>query len=286
MISYNHKYLVYISLIIFPITCEGKAMDFLDQFDSGFLFLAGMSLMVIIGALVSIINLNFTMFQSIQESHGIPQKVIIKESLWKRMNAKLTNIVPIEKESDILLDHNYDGIKELDNSLPPWWLYGFYFTIIFGIFYIGYFHYSDNGMNMEEEYKQEMAFAKIEVAKYLERQANKLDESNLEILTDAESLAQGENIFRNNCLACHMEGGGGSPISVGPNLTDDYWLHGGGIINVFKVIKYGVPDKGMIAWSAQLKPSDMHKVASYIVLLRGTNPPNAKKPEGELYVEE
>ena len=95
-------------------------------------------------------------------------------------------------------------------------------------------------------------------------------------------MGQGELIFKSFCAACHGQKGEGT---VGPNFTDEYWIHGGGIQNVFKTIKYGVPDKGMIAWAAQLKPADMQKVASYILTLKGTNPPNPKAPQGEIWKE-
>ena len=81
---------------------------------------------------------------------------------------------------------------------------------------------------------------------------------------------------------CHGQKGEGL---VGPNFADEYWIHGGGIKNVFKVIKYGVPDKGMIAWQAQLKPADMQKVGSYILTLQGTNPPNPKAPQGTIWAD-
>jgi len=243
----------------------------------------GIILAVVIGALLVIYNLSSSLLDLQLERAG-KKRVKKSTSYWKTFKEKLTRAVPIEKESDILLDHNYDGIKELDNRLPPWWLYGFYFTIIYGIIYLGYYHYYEVGLSSGEEYEQEVLRAEIAVDRYLERQANTIDESNLVALTDDKSLVSGSKIFNRNCITCHLKGGGGSSTSIGPNLTDEYWLHGGDIKSIFRTVKYGVPDKGMIAWKAQLKPSDMHKVSSYILSLQGTNPINAKAPQGDKFI--
>ncbi|MCB0643447.1 MAG: c-type cytochrome, partial [Phaeodactylibacter sp.] len=191
--------------------------------------------------------------------------------------------VPVEKEADVLLDHDYDGIRELDNNLPPWWVAMFYITIFFAVVYFSYYHIFDIGLSSTEAYEQEMKAAEKDVAQYLANQADLVDETNVTAVEDETGLKIGQTIFNTNCVACHGMGGEGG---VGPNLTDDYWIHGGGIKNVFKTIKYGVPEKGMIAWKAQLGAGDMQKVASYILTLHGTNPPNAKEPQGELYQEE
>lgn len=204
---------------------------------------------------------------------------------WQRFSRQITGTVPLDQEADLILDHEYDGIRELDNNLPPWWLYGFYLTIIIGVIYIGVQHFSSYGMSQVEEYEAEMVTAKAAVDAYISKQANAVDETNVTALTDEVSLGEGKKIFNENCAACHLESGGGSPNSVGPNLTDEYWIHGGGIKNVFKTIKQGVPSKGMIAWKTQIPPSDIHKVASYVLTLQGTNPANPKPPQGELYVE-
>lgn len=279
-----YRLLIFSALVLLPsVSFCGVVVGGYD-FDYGFLLLAGSALIVIVGALMSIISLDAMLINLQKEQYGIETKTVHQEPFWERMKEKMSDIVPVENEKTILLEHDYDGIQELDNNLPPWWLYGFYFTIIFGIFYIGYYHYYDGGYGQIQEYEDNVAMAEIAVSKYLEKQSNSIDEANLEALTDIESIVQGQAIFTANCIACHMKGGGGSPISVGPNLTDAYWIHGGDITSVFKTIKYGVPEKGMIAWKAQLKPADMHRVASYILSLQGTNPPNAKEPQGELYV--
>lgn len=203
-----------------------------------------------------------------------------KEPFWTRIYKRLTDAVPVEKERDVMLDHNYDGIKELDNSLPPWWVAMFYITIGFAVVYMAYYHITGAGPSSSEQYEIEMEKADKAVKAYLATQANLVDETNAELLTDEQSLAGGKSIYDANCAACHgMLGEGG----VGPNLTDAYWIHGGDIKDVFKTVKYGVPEKGMIAWKAQLNASDIHTVSSYIMTMQGTNPPNAKEAQGELY---
>ena len=212
---------------------------------------------------------------------GIPlPETTHKESFWSSLTQSLTNSVPLEKEEDILMDHDYDGIRELDNSLPPWWLYMFYFTIAFAVFYIGYYHVFAKGPLQIAEYNAEMKVAEEAKTAYLAKQANKIDENNVTLLTDAKDLDVGKSIFKKNCVVCHGENGEGG---VGPNFTDEYWLHGGGISDIFKTIKYGVPDKGMISWKDQMSLSDIQKVASYIKTFKGTNPPNGKAPQGEKY---
>ncbi|MCC6401340.1 MAG: c-type cytochrome [Flavobacteriales bacterium] len=195
---------------------------------------------------------------------------------------RLTRSVKVEQEKDVLMHHEYDGIRELDNVLPPWWLWLFYGTVIWSVVFLLNVHVLDIWPTQEEEYRQEMAQAKADVDAYLAQFAGMVDETNVTALTDEAAIAGGRATFDAYCKACH---GGAGEGGVGPNLTDDHWIHGGGVQNVFKTIKYGVPEKGMIAWKAQLKPAEMQAVTSYILKLHGTNPPNAKAPEGELWKE-
>ena len=206
-----------------------------------------------------------------------------RESIFKKLYDKAWDLVPIDKEQDIDLGHEYDGIRELDNKLPPWWLYMFYATILWGVAYIYVSHYSEFSQTQTEEYLAEMEVAEEARIRYLAQQKNLVDETNVVAMTDPADLDAGQGIYTLNCVACHgIQGEGG----LGPNLTDPNWIHGGGIKNVFKRIKYGVPEKGMIAWKAQLQPKAMQQVASYVMTLQGNNPPNGKKPEGEIWVEE
>jgi cytochrome c oxidase cbb3-type subunit 3 len=204
-----------------------------------------------------------------------------EESFWSRFSKSTTDIVPIEKEETILLDHNYDGIQELDNHLPPWWKWLFYFTIGFGVVYLIVYHVLGLMPLQTAEYEEEIAAAEKQRQEYLASQPSAvIDESTVAMVDDAASLADGKQVYDNNCAACHRADGGGG---IGPNLTDNYWLHGGSIESVFTTIKVGVPENGMISWEPLLSPSQMQNVASYIMTMVGTNPPDAKEPQGELY---
>ncbi len=194
---------------------------------------------------------------------------------------KMTRATPLDREKEVLMDHNYDGIRELDNPVPPWFNFLFYGTITFAIVYLIYFHVITDWSSIGE-YNAEMEQARIQ-REILVRSGVFVNEDNVVQLTDAGALASGKDIFMKNCSSCHGNNGEGG---VGPNLTDEYWLHGGGIKNVFKTIKYGVPQRGMISWQSQLGPKKIQEVASYILSLQGTNPPNAKEPQGEKYIEE
>jgi cytochrome c oxidase cbb3-type subunit III len=211
-------------------------------------------------------------------------ELVEKESWVSTLYEKLTGTKPIEEEEDILFDHEYDGIRELDNSLPPWWLALFYITIAFAVVYIGYYELSDYGLNPDQEYAQEMEYAEQAQLALLAKQANKIDETNVEIVEDAAFISAGKSIFDKSCIACHGMLGEGNV--VGPNLTDEYWIHGGGIKNVFKTIKYGVVEKGMQSWKDMLSPEAMHQVANYILTLQGTNPPNQRDPQGDIWKSE
>lgn len=190
-----------------------------------------------------------------------------------------TDAVAIENENTILLDHDYDGIHELDNNLPPWWLWGFYITIFFAFVYMWYYLGSERRLVGDNEFVAEMQVAKEEA----EARGASVDESTVSFLTSEADLATGNDIFQNNCAACHTPTGGGS---IGPNLTDEFWLHGGGIKEVFTTVKYGVTGTSMVSWQEQLSPTDMQKVASFVLSLKGTNPEGAKAPEGDKWTGE
>lgn len=176
------------------------------------------------------------------------------------------------------LDHNYDGIIELDNSLPPWWLYMFYGTIIFSIAYCVYF-FAYDGFSQEKELAREVEAANAQIAKFKEENGPGIDENTATLLVDATAIDAGKAIYEKNCVACHGANGGGG---VGPNLSDDYSIHGNSINDVFKVIKYGVPEKGMIPWESQLTPEQIQQVASFILKeFAGKNVAGGKEPQGE-----
>lgn len=197
--------------------------------------------------------------------------------LFDNLNASIA----IEKEHDILLDHNYDGIRELDNALPPWWKYSFYISIVWAFMYLGYYYFG-GGPTSRDEYIAEVQQAKIDVEEHNKKNALNVDENNV-TMADTPGITEGQEIFKTNCTPCHGTAGEGN--GVGPNLTDDYWLHSGSISDIFKSVKYGWPAKGMKSWQADLSSVQIKNVASYIRSLHGTNPPNAKAPQGDLYTE-
>ena len=206
------------------------------------------------------------------QGFAFPKLKSINDALWK--------LVPLEKESDIDLGHEFDGIRELDNRLPPWWVYMFYGTIVFAVVYMYLYVFSDKGVRQAEEYEYAMEMASEQKLAFLSQQANGIDENSVVVLGDASAIAEGKSIFKTNCAACHGQLGEGG---VGPNFADNYWIHGGSINNIFTTIKYGVPEKGMISWQSQLSPSAMQKVSSFILTLQGTDPPNQKEKQGDLY---
>ncbi len=235
---------------------------------------------------ITILFLAFSIKRIYAELLPEKQKSISKKpalsSWWSGLDKKLfTRAVPVEKEADVMLDHNYDGIRELDNALPPWWKYGFYITIIVAFIYLLNFHVLGIGKNPEQEYAAEMEKAKIEKEIYESKNKDKVDENNVP-MADANGIKAGQEMFEANCVACHLKGGAGN---VGPNLTDDYWLHNGSLNDIFKSIKNGYPDKGMQSWITKFNEKEISLLASYIKSIRGTNPPGAKAPQGELYEE-
>ncbi|TGV02653.1 cbb3-type cytochrome c oxidase N-terminal domain-containing protein [Flavivirga rizhaonensis] len=201
----------------------------------------------------------------------------------KNTYTKLLGQKPLEEEGEIILDHNYDGIKELDNNLPPWWLYGFYISIVFAAVYLLKYHVF-NGDTQIDELETELAEARTAIEAYKKTAKDLVDINTVTVLTEAADLKAGKDIFETTCVACHMADGGGG---IGPNLTDPNWILGGGIKNVFKTVSEGGRSgKGMIAWKQQLKPLQIAQVSSYVLTLQGTTPANPKAPEGDIWVDE
>ena len=189
---------------------------------------------------------------------------------------------PVQEESNIDLGHDYDGIRELDNRLPPWWLYGFYACIVFAVIYLYRFHVSHSAPLSGEEYQLAVTQAAADKEAYLAKAANKVDENTVVYQSSSDYLAGGQKIFTTACAPCHLADGGGS---VGPNLTDDYRLHGGTIKDIFKTIKYGYPEKGMKSWQDDYTPAQIAQLASFIKSLHGTHPAKPKDPQGVLFTE-
>ena len=198
---------------------------------------------------------------------------------WSQLDKKYFTRAA-EKEADVLLDHDYDGIKELDNALPPWWKWGFYITIVVGAIYLFRYHIVNTGLNPLQEYDKEMVAAAQKLENFKRNSKEMFDEKTV-TLADAKGIAEGKKIFAGTCFPCHGANGEGN--AVGPNLTDKYWLHGGSLGEVFKTINTGVPDKGMQAWGKTFSPADIRNISSFVLSLQGTNPANAKAPQGNLY---
>lgn len=243
-------------------------------------------LLILIGIELVLKSIENVLFQTLSEEakeRYLSAKFTGWEWKWgKKMYQKLLGSRPIEEEGEIIIDHNYDGIKELDNSLPPWWVYLFYATILFGVVYLVRFHIIGD-YTQQEEFEQEMEIARLEVEAYKKTAKGLVDVTTVELLTDASDLNAGKAIYETNCAVCHMNDGGGG---IGPNLTDANWILGGGIKNVFNTISEGGRDgKGMVAWKTILKPAEMAQVSSYLLTFQGTVPANPKAPEGDVWVD-
>ncbi|WP_293299462.1 cbb3-type cytochrome c oxidase N-terminal domain-containing protein [Pedobacter sp. UBA4863] len=197
-----------------------------------------------------------------------------KPSIWN----KLLSLKPLSAEKDLEIPHSYDGIKELNNPVPTWFNVLFYGTLIFAAGYMYYYHIGEHGERQDDEYKTEMAKADIAKQKSLSKSTSSIDENTVKV--DPSQIAVGKGVFDANCVACHGQNGEGL---VGPNLTDEYTLHGGSVKDIFKVVKYGVPEKGMVAWEKNMSSANISAVTNYILSLQGSKPANAKAPQGEKY---
>jgi cytochrome c oxidase cbb3-type subunit 3 len=239
---------------------------------------------VIILEIFTLLFLFFSIKRIFAELIPENSSVLVKKSklvaLWVKLDKKIfTKGIPIEHEVDALLEHNYDGIRELDNALPPWWKYGFIITIGFAFLYLLNFHVLGNGKNPIEEYAVEMANAKMAKELYESNNKDKIDESNVP-MAEADGIKRGKEHFLANCIACHGSKGEGG---AGPNLTDNYWLHKGSLNDIYYTLKVGFSDKGMQSWALKFNPKEMSEIASFVKTLQGTNPPGAKASQGDLF---
>ena len=188
--------------------------------------------------------------------------------------------MPDDNKPDHLLDHSYDGIQEFDNPMPRWWVYLFWATIIFSILYFFNVPGFGVGKGRIADYDRDIAAAASADAKRKAAQPAGASGEQLAAMTkDASVVALGKQVFGQNCAACHRADAGGQ---IGPNLADDYWLHGGTLEQIHKTVVDGVLEKGMPPWGKVLKPNQLDAVVAYVYTVRGTNPPNPKAPQGDL----
>lgn len=231
-----------------------------------------LELFIIIAMLINIKFLLKTEKEKVMAESGLEAEEAKKSQLswWDKFNS----LRPITQESELDLGHDYDGIRELNNRLPPWWLYGFYLTILFAAIYLWRFHVSHNGPSSKQEYDRSVASAELRIKEYLKTKGDAVDENTVKLITAKDELAEGKVIFEKSCATCHLVSGAGL---VGPNLTDDFWIHGNDIKSLFKTIRYGI--NAMPPWQNAYSNKQIAQVASYIKTLHGTNPANPKKPE-------
>src|SRR5690606_33054193 len=206
----------------------------------------------------------------------------LQGGFWARLLENLDANKVTDDVSDLDLEHDYDGIRELDNNIPKWWQFAFAGTVVFAVVYLFRMFITGSLPDQLTELEKAERVAAIKMAEYLKNSANNVDEHTVEML-DAAGIAIGADLYAKNCVACHGAAGEGT---IGPNLTDEYWLHKGGIKDIFYSIKYGWPEKGMKSWKDDFSPMQIAQSSSYVKSLPGTNPPNAKEAEGALYSEE
>jgi cytochrome c oxidase cbb3-type subunit 3 len=212
-----------------------------------------------------------------QEVEDKAKKKELKKTTQTSWSQRFLGLRPLSEEKDIMIDHDFDGIKELDNPIPMWFNGMFYASIVFAVIYLLVYHVFGWGLNQDQEYEREMARAEAARQEYLAQSANNVDENTVQVDASANVIQAGSAIFSLNCAVCHGANGEGG---IGPNLVDEFWIHGGEIEDVFKVVKYGVLDKGMVPWEQSLTPMQIAEVSNYILTLRGTNPSNQKEPQG------
>ena len=185
-----------------------------------------------------------------------------------------------EQDQDRILAHNYDGIQEYDNPLPPWWVYLFWASIIFSMLYFPYYHFGPGLLTVDAYNKDMVAYYDLQAEQFLAM--GPISERTLhDLMSDDAMLAGGAQLFASKCVQCHGNSGEGN---IGPNLTDDYWIHGGNLTHIYTTVVEGVPTKGMLAWKNQLRPGEILSVTAFVGSLRGSQPDNAKTAQGDEYL--
>ncbi|SFS91697.1 cbb3-type cytochrome c oxidase N-terminal domain-containing protein [Mucilaginibacter polytrichastri] len=281
-----------ILLIVLVMAAQGiKADSLISGQDKNYIAYGAIMMMLILLVIVMLVLLR---------TFKVLTKIIIGPEAYATMKAeeaaakiklkpktsvveRLLELKPLDEEAALIIPHDYDGIQEIDNPIPSWFTGLFYATIVFAIGYLLVYHVFGIGQLQYAEYNTEMAVAAKEKEVFLSKSANRVDENSVKLSVEPGVIADGQSIFKLNCVPCHGDHAQGV---VGPNLTDDYWLHGSKISDVFKTVKYGVAAKGMPTWEKQLSPKQIADVANYIKSLHGSNPANPKEAQGEKEVED
>lgn len=239
--------------------------------------------LAIVAMSIMIVSMTRTINKLLREEKAAAAETEVKQGFdWNKFFVKFNKGNKLEDEAKIDLDHNYDGIRELDNQIPPWFSWSFYATIVFALIYLYRFFISGAMPNQFEELNAQNERGAIEKANFLKQEAANIDETSV-VMLGAADIEEGHKLFEANCKACHGANGEGN--TIGPNLTDDYWLYKGSLNDIFTTIKYGRPN-GMQAWNDQFTPKQIAQLSSFVKSLKGSNPPGAKAPQGELYVDE
>lgn len=278
--------LAILTLTSFPVWAQTEESNWYTQLqamDSGqltLLVILGVVLVVIVLLLILMVYLMSFMAEVLRkEDPSLANEPSWWESFKERfVTGQVDEVGGKEEKAKMMSDHSYDGITELDNFMPPWLQYVFIGTVVFGVVYFVNYSVLDNGPTGVEEYEEELRVEAVAAEARKASMAAGIDENSVVFDESAAALAAGKSIYDTNCVACHAADGGGG---VGPNLTDEYWLHGGSIKDVFSVVKYGVVEKGMIPWQDQLSPEQIQQVSSFILSLKGTTPAQPKAPQGE-----
>jgi cytochrome c oxidase cbb3-type subunit 3 len=279
--------LALIGLTAIPAWAQSEESDWysklqaLDSSQLTLLIILGVVLLVIVLLLILMVYLmSFIAAVLRKEDYSMEIEPSWWDSFKERfVTGQVDEVGGKAEKAKMMADHSYDGISELDNFMPPWLQYVFVGTVVFGVVYFVNYSVLGNGPTGAEEYEEEL---RVEALAAEVRKANLaagIDENSVVFDQSPTALAAGKSIYETNCVACHAADGGGG---VGPNLVDDYWLHGGAIKDVFTVVKYGVVEKGMVPWEDQLSPEQIQQVSSFILSLKGTTPANPKIPQGEL----
>lgn len=247
----------------------------------------GRLLLIIGGMLVFLIILLIVMAGLLVKTAEIilrkkaAEKGEVRLSFYQQFKKKWVtgNLRPVDQQADMLLDHNYDGIKEMDYGMPPWLKYVFIGTFLFAVFYVPAYLIFDIVPDQQTEYQAEIDEAALIAEAKMKAGFISITAETAEYQTDEAVMKAGQVLYKKNCAVCHADDGGGG---VGPNLTDDYWIHGEDMKGVFTTISEGVPAKGMIPWKGLMSPQQIQDVSNYILSMVGTAPAQGKEPQGEL----